>query len=183
MSTQLNYVHYIVFFVIGIIFLAGVYSSFKQEKNSLKYSMLFTTALVSLFFAIFSVFVVDKYTKKAQLVKINNKRLLSIEKIVYSGIVKNTGNFTIGKVVVEIKLVNKGHVTGNVKGSNFYKPSGFIDFLTNGMGIDKDKPQTVIKRFVVAQKLKPGKTKHFRVYFPYPPYFRSVADFVKIEAH
>lgn len=183
MSTELNYVHFIVFFIIGVVFLAGVYSSLKQKKSSMKYSMLFTVTLISVFLAVFSVFVVDKYTKKAQLLKINNKRILSVEKIVYSGVVKNTGNFTIGKVVLEIKLVNKGHVTGNVKGSNFYKPSGFFDFLKNGMGIDKDKPQTVVKRFVVARKLAPGKTKHFRIYFDYPPYFRSVADFVKLEAH
>ncbi|MFT7860955.1 MAG: DUF2393 family protein [Sulfurimonas sp.] len=181
--TEFNYVHYITFFVIFLIFLGGVYKSLKQEKQSLKTSMLFTTVLISVFLAVFSVFVVDKYTKNAQIYKIKNKRILSIEKIVYTGIVKNTGNFTIGKVVLEIKLVNRGHATGNVKGGNFYKSTGFLEFFTEGMGIERDKPQTIVKRFVIAKKLTPGKAKSFRVYFDYPPYFSSVADFIKIETH
>lgn len=181
--TEFNYVHYITFFVIFLIFIGGVYKSFQQKKHSLKTSMLFTTVLVSVFLAVFSVFVVDKYTKTAQIYKIKNKRLLSVEKIVYTGIVKNTGNFTIGKIVLEIKLVNRGHATGNVKGGNFYKSTGFLEFFTEGMGIERDKPQTIVQRFVIAQKLKPGKAKAFRVYFDYPPYFASTADFIKLEAH
>lgn len=181
--TQLNYVHYITFFVIFLLFCIGVYKSLQQEKSSLKLSMFFTTLLVSLFLAVLSVFVVDKYTKSVILAKVENKRILSIEKIVYSGTVKNTGDFAVGEVVLEIKLVNRGHATGNVKGGNFYKSTGFFEFFNEGLGIDKDKPQTIVKRFVVAKNLQAGKAKSFRVYFDYPPYFSSVADFIKIEAH
>ncbi|QOP41990.1 DUF2393 family protein [Sulfurimonas marina] len=181
--TAFNYVHYITFFVIFILFVVGVYKSFQQKKASLKTSMLFTTVLVSVFLAVFSVFVVDKYTKSAKLYKVKNKRLLSVEKIVYSGIVKNTGNFPIKKVTIEIKLVNQGHATGNVKGGNFYKSTGFFEFFNEGLGIEKDKPQTIIKRFVIARDMKAGKAESFRVYFDYPPYFRSAADYISIEAH
>jgi hypothetical protein len=131
----------------------------------------------------FSVVAVDKYTKKVKLYKLKNKRLLSTEQIIYTGIVRNEGDFPVGKVVFEIKLVNKGHATGNVKGGNFYKASGFFDFFTNGMGMGKTKPQTVTHEFVVARNLKPGEAKSFRVYFRYPPYFRNTADFAKISAH
>jgi hypothetical protein len=181
--TEFNYVHYITFFVIFVLFVVGVYKSLQQEKASLRASMLFTSVLVSIFLALFSVFVVDKYTKSVELVKIKNKRLLGIEKIVYTGIVQNTGNFTIGEVVLEIKLVNRGHATGNVKGGNFYKATGFFQFFTEGMGIEKDKPQTIVQKFVIAKKLKAGKAKTFRVYFDYPPYFSSVADFITLKAH
>ncbi|WP_304545554.1 DUF2393 family protein [Sulfurimonas microaerophilic] len=181
--TALNYVHYITFFVIFLLFVVGVYKSFKQKKASLKTSMLFTTVLVSVFLAIFSVFVVDKYTKSAKLYKVKNKRLLSIEKIVYSGVVKNTGSFPIGKVTIEIKLVNRGHATGNVKGGSFYKSTGFFEFFNDGLGFERDKPQTIIKKFVIAKDMKPGKAESFRVYFEYPPYFTSTADYIKLEAH
>lgn len=184
MSTEFNYVHYITFAVIGLLFVGGVVSSFRQKSPKMIYSMLFTTVLVSSFLVIFSIFVVDKYTKEVQLLKIKNKRILGIEKIIYTGVVKNTGNFTIGKVVLEIKLVNKGHAVGQLKGENFYRSSGLFDFLNSGAGFSREKkPQTVVQRFVIARKLKPGKTKHFRVYFPYPPYFKSVSDFVKVEGH
>ncbi|WP_428739148.1 DUF2393 family protein [Sulfurimonas sp.] len=183
MTTELNYVHYITFFVIFVIFMFGIYKSLQQDKPSLKTSMLFTTILVSLFLALFSVFVVDKYTKSVKLVKIKNKRILGIEKIIYTGTIQNTGNFTVGEVVLEIKLVNRGHATGNVKGGNFYKATGFFEFFTEGLGIERDKPQTIVQKFVIAQKLGAGKAKTFRVYFPYPPYFQSTADFITLKAH
>ncbi len=182
MITLFNYWHFFVFGVILLIFLGGVVASFKQANKKLIVPMLFSVSLICLLLAGFSIVVVDKYTKKVKLYKLKNKRLLGIEKIVYTGIVKNEGDFKIGKVKVEIKIVNKGHATGNVKGGSFYKPSGFFDFF----GGEKNtlyKPQTINKEFIVAKNLKPGTAKSFRVYFDYPPYFSSVSQFVKVYGH
>ncbi|MFT5659607.1 MAG: hypothetical protein ACI9TV_000229 [Sulfurimonas sp.] len=177
--TLLNYWHYIFLGISFLIFLIGVISAFRQEKK-LIIPMLITAFLISTLLAFFSVMVVDKYTKKVKVVKIKNKRLLSTERIIYSGIIKNVGNYPIGKVVLEIKLVNKGHATGNVKGGNFYKASGIVDFFSGGMGMAKSKPQSITKEFIVAKNLKAGAAKQFRVHFKYPGYFRSVADFVEV---
>jgi len=144
--------------------------------------MLLSISLISLFLAVFSVIVVDKYTKKVKLYKMDNKRLLSTEQIIYTGIVKNEGNYEIGEVTFEIKLVNKGHATGNVKGGNFYKASGFLDFFSGGYDLNF-KPQSLTKEFVVATNLRPGEAKAFRVYFDYPPYFRSTSQFAKVYGH
>ncbi|QSZ40907.1 DUF2393 domain-containing protein [Sulfurimonas aquatica] len=180
--TLLNYWHFISFGVIFIIFVGGVLSALKQESAKIKFGMLFSVTLISIFFAVFSVLVVDKYTKVVKLHKLKNKRLLSTEKIIYTGIVRNEGNHDIGKVTFEIKLVNKGHATGNVKGGNFYKSSGFMDFFGGGYNLNF-KPQSITKEFVVATNLKPGEAKSFRVYFPFPPYFRSVSQFSKVWGH
>jgi len=179
--TLFNYWHYFVLFIIFLIFVSGIITAFKQQRKKLVVPMLISTLLVTSLLAVFSVLIVDKYTKIVKLYKVKNKRLLSTEQIIYTGIVKNEGKYTIGKVTFEIKLVNKGHATGNVKGGNFYKPSGFLDFFS---GSNKSyKAQTVVKEFVVATNLKPGTAKSFRVHFKYPPYFRSVADFKKVTAH
>jgi len=180
--TLLNYWHFIVFGVIFVIFVLGVISAMKQESLNLKVGMLLSVTLVSLFLALFSVVVVDKYTKVVKLYKMKNKRLLSTEQIIYTGIVKNEGNHKIGKVTFEIKLVNKGHATGNVKGGNFYKSSGFFDFFSGGYNLNF-KPQSITKEFVVARNLKPGKAKSFRVHFRYPPYFRNTSQFSKVWGH
>jgi hypothetical protein len=180
--TLFNYWHFIVFFVIFVIFVGGVIASLRQEDNKLKFGMLLSVSLISLFLAVFSVIVVDKYTKNVKLYKMENKRLLSTEQIIYTGIVKNEGNHEIGKVTFEIKLVNKGHATGNVKGGNFYKASGFLDFFSGGYDLNF-KPQSVTKEFVVATNLRPGEAKAFRVYFDYPPYFRSTSQFAKVYGH
>ena len=180
--TLFNVWHYLVLTVIFLIFVGGVLASLNQESQKMKYSMLFSVSLISLFLAIFSLFVVDKYTKKVQLEKLHNRRLLSTEEISYSGIVKNVGRYPIGHVTFHIKLVNHGNATGTVKGTNFYKPSGFKAFFTEGLNM-RDKPQTVEKDFVVARDLKPGEIERFRVYFKYPPYFSQTAQFAKVYGH
>jgi hypothetical protein len=180
--TLFNYWHFIVLFVILLFGALGVYSAFQQEKKKLILPMVFSVSLVTILLASFSVVVVDKYTKKAKLYKLKNRRILQQEKIMYTGIVKNEGKFKIGKVSVEIKLVNRGMATGNVKGGSFYKPSGFLDFFKGGEN-KLFKPQQIVKEFVVAKNLKPGAAKSFRVYFDYPPYFSSVSQFTKVYAH
>jgi len=185
-STLFNYWHYIFIFIVLLIFSAGVYVAIKQPKKKLIFPMILSVSLISMLIFGFGMVTIDKYTKVAKLYKLENKRMLSIEKIIYTGIVKNEGNHEIGKIALEIKLVNKGHATGNVKGGNFYKPSGFFDFFSGG-GADllykEHKPQNIVKKFVVAKNLKPGEAKAFRVYFDYPPYFRSVSEFTKLYSH
>ena len=180
--TLFNYWHFVVLSIILLLMLIGIAGAFRQGKAKLVIPMVFSIVLISVLISGFSVVVVDKYTKVAKLYKLKNKRMLSQEKIMYSGIVKNEGNHKIGKVTFEIKLVNKGMATGNVKAGSFYKPSGFKDFFSGGAG-KLYKPQQVTQEFVVATNLKPGQAKAFRVYFDYPPYFRSVSQFSKIYSH
>jgi len=96
--------------------------------------------------------------------------------------VKNIGKYPVAKVYLNIKLVNAGHATGNVKGGNFFQNSGFSDFFSRGANV-LYKPQSIEKEFVIARNLKPGEVLPFRVTFRYPPYFRNTADFVKVYAH
>jgi len=178
--SSFNIWHYMVLTVIFVIFIVGVIRALKEKNQKMMYSMLFTVTLVTVFMAIFSIFVVNKYTKHVKLYNLKNSRLLSLERISYTGIVKNVGKYPIGKVTFKIKLVNKGHTIGNVKSGSFYKPSGFLGFFTDGFGIDKSKPQTVVKKFIVARNLKPGHAHQFYVYFRFPSYFSSVAQFPKV---
>ncbi|MBU0720822.1 DUF2393 domain-containing protein [bacterium] len=181
MITLFNIWHYLVLGIVLVIFIIGLISAFKQPKKKLVFPMLVSVSLISLLAAVFSILVVDKYTKNVKLYKMENKRLLSIEKVIYTGIVKNEGKYPIGEVTFEIKLVNKGHATGNVKAGSFFSPSGFADFFSGADVLYK--PQSITKEFVVAKNLGPGEAKSFRVYFDYPPYFRSVAHFATVKGH
>lgn len=183
MITLFNAWHYTVFGIILLIFIGGIAIAFKDENSKIRVHIIFTTFLITSVMAGFSLFVVDKYTKKAKLYKLENKRNLSSEQIMYSGLVRNEGNYEIGEVTFEIKLVNRGHASGNVKAGSFFKPSGFFDFFSGGTIESKSKPQQITHEFVVAKNLKPGEAREFRVYFEYPPYFRGVAHFSKIYAH
>lgn len=183
MITLFNAWHYGILVITFIILLSGMIVAFREHNSKIKVQIIFSFLLVSTVIAGFGIFAVDKYTKIAKLYKLENKRNLSTEKIMYSGVVKNEGNYEIGEVVFEIKLVNKGHVSGNVKGGSFFKPSGFFDFFSGESISAKSKPQQVIHEFVVARNLRPGESQDFRVYFDYPPYFSSVSHFSKLYAH
>ncbi len=180
--TAFNYWHFITFGIIFLIFIAGTIGALKQKEVKIKIGMFISILLVTSFLAIFSVLVVDKYTKHVVLYKLKNKRLLSTEQIIYTGVVKNKGNHLIRKVTFQIKLVNRGHMTGNVRAGTFYKSSGFFEFFSHGFDM-KTKPQSITKEFVVAKNLKPGASKAFRVYFRYPPYFRATSQFAKVWGH
>ena len=106
--TLFNYWHYIFLGIAFLLFFIGLISSLRQEKKKLVIPMLISTTLISVLLGFFSILVVDKYTKKVEVIKIKNKRLLSTEQIVYSGIIKNTGNHKIGKVVLEKTVLNEG---------------------------------------------------------------------------
>ena len=182
MMTLFTIWHYLIIVMMVLFFAGGVYISLTQPNKKLRFPMIISFTLIILLVGVFSLIVLDKYTKVVSLYKMQSKRLFNIEKIVYTGIVKNEGNYEIGEVTFELKLVNKGHVTGNVKAGSFFSPSGFAEFFGGGAGV-LYKPQTIIKKFVVAENLKPGDAQSFRVHFDYPPYFRSVAEFAKVYGH
>jgi len=146
--------------------------------------MIFASFLVIMTAGAFSLMALDKYTKKATLYGVKNTRILRNETIVFTGFVKNKGDYTIGKINLTVKLVNRGHVTGNVKGGSFYKPSGMFDFISS-FGDDSRtyKPQKVEEVFTVAKNIEPGKATFFRVEMPFPPYFKHVSEFTSITAH
>lgn len=183
MNILFNEWHYIVLTIIFLLLIGGISVAFKKENEKIRSQIIFSSLLITTVMAGFSLFVVDKYTKIAKLYKLENKRNLSTEQIMYSGIVKNEGKHKIGEVIFEIKLVNQGHLSGNVKAGSFYKPSGFFDFFSGGSFNSDVKVQQITHEFVVAKDLVPGESREFRVYFDYPPYFRGVTQFSKIYAH
>ena len=175
--------HYLVAAIVTLLFFFVVIIAMQNTNKKLRVSMIFSAFISLLLVGAFLMMALDKYTKKVKISSLKNKRILSLEQIQYSGIVRNVGNYTIGKVELEIKLVNKGHVTGNVKGGNFYNPSGFGEFFATATQKKKNKPQTLLMTFVIAKNLEAGKAKSFKVTLPYPGYFRSTADFTRVFAH
>lgn len=183
MITLMNVWHYVLFSVIIIFIALSIWAALKGENKKLRGQIMFSVFVLSSVIGGFGIFAVDKYTKIVNIYKLENKRNLSTETIMYSGIVRNEGNYEIGEVTFEIKLVNRGHDTGNIKAGSFFKPSGFFGFFTGESFERQDKPQQVVHTFVVAENLVPGESREFRVYFPYPPYFRAVSQFTKLYAH
>lgn len=129
----------------------------------------------------------DKRTKKAEIIKFHNKRVLRNETIVFTGYVVNTGSYKIGKSTLELKLINKGTATGRVKGEDFYQPNGFFanlfSFDSGGNVKKKQRPGTLTKEYVVARNLMPGERKKFKFRFKFPTYFQDINFRLKLNNH
>ncbi len=175
-------IHYLIVAIGVLLIILGIVAALRQERKKLVMPMILSTVLISSLIVTIGIAAAEKYTKKVKLVKVDDRRYLSQEKISYFGLVKNVGKFPVKKVYLSIKLVNGGHATGRVKGPNYYKPSGFFDMFNGGLG-KLNKPQTIEKEFVVARNLGPGEVAPFRVTFDYPGYFRNTAHFIKVYAH
>lgn len=182
LTTYFTIWHYAVVIATVGIFLLLVLLSVRQPNRKLILPMVFSSFLVMSLVAGFLIMALDKYTKKVELSGLDNRRMLMSEKIVYTGYVTNVGNYTVGEVKIEFKLVNRGHVTGNVKGGSYFKPSGFFDFF-GGKDARSYRPQKVEETVVVARNLEPGRTKYFSVSLDYPPYFEYVSHFQRVFAH
>lgn len=174
MITLFNFWHYLVLIITLLIFAGGVALAFKDENSKYRVQIIFSFFVVFLFLASIGLYAVDKTTKTVKLYKLENKRNLSTENIIFSGMVKNEGEYEIGKVYLEITLLNNAKGLGG--GSSFVNP-----FLSFGWGVSK--PSQITQEFIVAEDLKPGEVKDFIVYIRYPSYFQGFSTSYEIYAH
>jgi hypothetical protein len=172
----------IAFFLILFIFL--VILSVKAAKNSVKLllSMIFASFIVTAFGAILGLVILEKYTKKAKLLDVTQRRVLINETLVLNGRVKNIGKFKINYCKLEIKLVNNGWGSGGFTKGTFFKPGGLEIF---GSKDKKNKRPNVVKatRYIVTDGLNPGEIKNFSAIIPYPPYFKNTYLNYKLYCH
>lgn len=117
--------------------------------------------------AVFSIYVLDKYTKIARLENIVQKKILVNESFAISGQIRNIGNFQIGKCVLEVKISNNS-IERTGTDSAIFVPKSAFDGLFNR---DKENVVETTKEFVIAENLHKGEMRNFTVFMRYPPSF------------
>ena len=171
----------ILFFLILFIFL--VVLSVKASNNNTKVllSMIFASFLVTAFGAGIGLVILEKYTKKAKILNMAQRRVLLNETLVLKGRVKNIGKFKINYCKLEIKLVNNGW-GGKIQKGDFFKPGGLKIFGSKDE--EKKRPNTIkATKVIIKDGLLPGEIKNFSVGVPYPPYFRNTYLNYKLYCH
>ena len=174
--------HWIVLLILLVVFILFCVIALKQSSKKILFSMLFSNFIVVTLIAILAMLVLDKYTKKAELENITQKRILMTETFTLSGKIRNVGNFDIGKCKLKVKLVSNAMTGGNVQGSQIFTPSGLGFFNFFGSKED-DRPTTVINEFIIAENFKRGELRNFTVAMPYPPYFQKPFMNYKLSCH
>jgi len=170
-----------VFFLVLFIFLVIISIKAAGNNTKLLLSMIFASFLVTAFGAVLGLIVLEKYTKKAKLIDVKQRRVLINETLVLKGRVKNIGKFKINYCKLEIKLVNNGWGGKLTKGS-FFKPGGLSIFGSKDK--QQAKPNTVkATRIIIKGGLLPGEIKDFSAIVPYPPYFKNTYLNYKLYCH
>ena len=169
----------LLFFLILFIFL--VILSVKAAGNNIKVliSMIFASFLVTAFGGVLGIIILEKYTKKAKIIELKQRRVLLNETLVLKGRVKNIGKFKINYCKLKIKLVNNAWGKKIEKGA-FFKSGGLSIF---GSKEKKVKPNTIEMTKVIVRDLDPGVIKNFSTVIPYPPYFKNTYLNTKLYCH
>jgi len=169
----------VAFFLLLFIFLTIL--SVKAAKDNIKLlvSMIFASFLVTAFMGVLGLIILEKYTKKAELLDVKQRRVLINETMVLKGRVKNIGKFKINYCKLEVKLVNNGW-GGKMSPGTFFKPGGLNLFGKK----EKSKPNTIkVTRYIITDGLRPGEIKNFSAVIPYPPYFKNTYLNYKLYCH
>jgi hypothetical protein len=165
--------------VFTLIFIVLALLSLREKKKKVMLSMIFSSFLVTALGGVISIFVIDKYTKKAKILSYTQKRNLANETIMFEGKIQNIGNFKIGYCTIEVKLSNNAMKMGRPKEA-FFKPSTSLGPLFSG----KEMKANVVKQeFKVAKNLPAKKVKSFRFYMKYPPYMNSPGLKLTLNCH
>ncbi|MCR4941707.1 MAG: DUF2393 domain-containing protein [Campylobacter sp.] len=180
-ANYFSIVHILVLVVIGVISFLLFILSFKADRK-IFFPLLFTNVLVTVCLSVFLMIVLDKYTKKGKLEDLKSQRILRNESIVFSGKVRNVGQFTISKCNLVVKLINQPLNKDTLKGEALFKPSGMklFSWLFND---SNSKPNTVEYKFTIVRDLESKKSLPFSVAMPYPPYFTNGMNITKLYCH
>ncbi len=170
--------HIITLAIFFVIFILLLILSFRETRKKVLLAMIFSNFLVISMLAMFSMFVLDKYTKKARLEDISQARVLISESFVVTGRVRNIGKFGISKCFLNVKLVNNAVTSGNLSSSTVYKPTAGLEFLNKAKG--DEKKSTIIKDFLIARNLKVDELRNFSTSMQFPPYFKNPSLIYKL---
>lgn len=163
-------VHIIFLLFYIVLFIALAVLTLKETRPKIFWAMIFANVLVTVTLSFFTMLVLDKYTKKARIENLTQKRVLRNETISFKGKIRNIGKFTISRCVLEVKLVNNPTTSRKLGGSDLFKPSSGLDFMSKN-----PKPSTVSKKFLIATSLKAKELRNFSVNMPFPPYFSKAS--------
>lgn len=173
--------HWFTLLILFVLFILITIIALKQTNKKILLSMLFSNFLVIIMLGVFSMYVLDKYTKVARLENVTQKRILMTESLTISGKIRNIGNFKINKCKLEVKIVNNALTGGDVQGSSVFSPTSGLSFLFGNK--KNSRPSTIIKEYLIAQNFKKGELKNFSISMRYPPYFQKTSLSYKLYCH
>lgn len=183
MDGYFNIFHIIVIFAISVISLLLLYVCIRNENGKNLIALIGINIVVTSVIGFIAMVVIDKYTKEVVLENVTNQRVLRNETIVFRGAARNTGDFSVSKCNITIKMINNPLSKDMLKGEVIFKPSGLAWFSWLSKEDKDNRPNTMEFKVGISSKLKPREAKNFTVAVPYPPYFTNTTFITKIKCY
>ncbi|MFA6188503.1 MAG: DUF2393 family protein [Sulfuricurvum sp.] len=178
MNTTFTIWHYLNFLLIAGVLIWSIRYILKQKDLLKKGSYIATYCIIGFAFLVISTMVIDQYTKKVILQNVQNHRFLSTESIIFTGTVRNIGNYDVNEVEIEIEIFDKG---SKKQGRSSYESTAFRDVY--GRSATGDQPKSMTFRKTIAKELKAGHSKQFVVSIRHPSYFHGYSDKERVIVH
>lgn len=187
MTSALTIWHYLDFILITLALIWAISHTLKQKDISQKGSFIATYSVIAFLVLLLSVITINGYTKKVLLLNVENHRFLSTESIIYTGTVRNAGDYDVGEVELEIEIFNKGSM---LQRRSSYESTAFKDYYNDadirrlfGYKKDESKPASVTIRKTIAKELRAKEGKQFAVSIRYPDYFSGYTSKEQLVVH
>lgn len=175
MNIYLTFWHYLVLVIALLLITLSIFSALQTKRLIQQLAILFG----SFIFIGAGTFIIlaglESYTKKAEIFNLHHDRLLQSEQIVFTGVVKNMGEYPLARVQLELVLQNTQKQQSGIFGG---APHAFNEAFDT-----KYQPQTINYDYTIATDLPPGCSKTFTIMIDYPPYFNDAAYHTKAIAH
>jgi hypothetical protein len=175
MNFYFTFWHYgaIIFSIILFIFfsLLALYT----ERFWVRLLVVLSSSIVSVVLLVAMFAGLEKTTKKAEIYNLRYNRMLQTEQIIFLGSVKNTGNYHLNTVKLQLIIENVPKPGTGIFGG---APHAFNEALDSTF-----KPQKLTYSYTIATNLDPKVSKQFTLLIDYPPYFNNASFSTKAIAH
>ncbi|MDD2368959.1 MAG: DUF2393 family protein [Sulfuricurvum sp.] len=175
MNIYLTVWHYLVLGIALLLIILSIFSALQAKRLIQQLAILFASFIVIIAGAFIVLAGLESYTKKAKIFNLKHDRLLQSEQIVFTGVVKNMGEYPLARVQLELTLQNTQKQQSGIFGG---APHAFNEAFDT-----KYQPQTINYYYTVATDLPPGYSKAFTIMIDYPPYFNDTSYRTKAVAH
>jgi len=174
---HMSSLHWIILAIFVLLFMVLSLLSLKEKNTKVMLSMVLSSFIVTVFAAFLSLYVLDKYTKKAKILSYATQEDRVHESVIVRGIVKNIGEYEIGYCDLAVRVSNT--MGKGTRPNAFFKPSNSFDFSGGG----SSKENIIVHEETIVEHFLPTKEKKFIVYVRYPSYFEKPQYKLKLTCH
>lgn len=175
MNIYFTFWHYGAIILAALLFILFSLLAFYAQRLWTQLLIVLSSLIVSVALLVGMFAMLEKSTKKAEIYNLRYNRMLQTEQIIFLGSVKNTGEYHLNTVKLQLVMENAPEQGTGIFGG---APHAFNEALDSTF-----KPQKLTYNYIIATDLDPKVSKQFTLVIDYPPYFNNGSFSTKAIGH